>query len=64
MLCYSLLLGILVSLLLGTPVFAEFRYYYSIIANLPFIIMIPFLGKRASVEKSVGGGSVVQAGTQ
>lgn len=63
-LCYSLLLGILVSLLLGTPVFAEFRYYYSIIANLPFIIMLPFLGKRTSVEKVVGGGSVVQAGTQ
>lgn len=43
---YCLLLSIFISLLLGTPVYAEFRYYYSVIANLPLILALPFLNKN------------------
>lgn len=38
---YILLLTIWLSLMLGTPVYAEFRYYYSIVASLPLILMMP-----------------------
>ena len=42
----SLLGGIFISLLLGTPVYAEFRYYYSVIASLPLVLVLPITKTR------------------
>lgn len=39
---YSLLLGIWISLLLATPVFAEFRYIYPLIISFPLIVFMPY----------------------
>ena len=40
---YSILFGIWITLLLATPVYAEFRYYYSVVASLPLIVFLPFV---------------------
>lgn len=42
----SLLLCIWVTLIIATPVFAEFRYYYSVVAAFPLILSMPILVKE------------------
>jgi hypothetical protein len=49
-LCYSLLLGVFISLMLATPVFAEFRYYYSVIASLPILLLLPMALRATNIN--------------
>lgn len=48
-----LLFGIWGTLLVATPVFAEFRYYYSVVAAFPLIICMPILAKSTDRESFV-----------
>jgi len=43
---YIPVLGVWATLLVATPVYAEFRYIYSIFLCLPLSILIPFIGKK------------------
>lgn len=43
---YGLLLCIWVTLLVATPVYAEFRYYYSVVATMPLILTLPLCEKE------------------
>lgn len=45
-----LLLCIWGTLLIATPVFAEFRYFYSVVASLPLILTMPILVKGTNEE--------------
>lgn len=43
---FILPLAILFSLMLATPVFAEFRYAYSIVVSMPLFVILPFAKKE------------------
>lgn len=45
---YSLLLCLWATLLVSTPVYAEFRYFYSVAASLPLILFMPLSRGRLS----------------
>ncbi|MDE5753195.1 MAG: hypothetical protein K2H89_01420 [Oscillospiraceae bacterium] len=58
LLLYTPLAGVFLTLMIATPVFSEFRYYYSAFTTLPLLCMIPlikedyFLWKNANAEIS------------
>lgn len=43
---YAPFLCIWLTLLVATPVYAEFRYYYSVVASMPLILTLPLCDKR------------------
>lgn len=43
--------GIWLTMMVATPVFAEFRYIYSAFTCLPLLLIVPFLGRGVSYEK-------------
>lgn len=43
-------LAIIVSLLISTPVYAEFRYAYSVFCSLPFVIFAVFYKGEVAVN--------------
>lgn len=52
MILYFPVLGVWATLLVATPVYAEFRYIYAIFLCLPLSILIPFIVKEESVTES------------
>lgn len=48
-LLYIPLIGVWLTLLAATPIYAEFRYAYSIFLCLPFALLFPFLEKKEDV---------------
>lgn len=55
LLVYSLIWGIWASLLMATPVFAEFRYFYSVIASSPLLFIMPLFERTVyDVEERAG----------
>lgn len=44
-------LGIWLTTMVATPVFAEFRYIYSAFTCLPLLLIVPFLGRSKGYEK-------------
>lgn len=49
-----LLLALILTLLVSTPVFSEFRYAYAVFTSFPFVVLITF-GTPRSVESAVNG---------
>jgi len=45
-LCYIPIIGVWLTLLIATPVYAEFRYLYSFFVCLPITLLIPWVDKR------------------
>ena len=56
LMCYLPVLGVWLTLLIATPVFAEFRYAYSIFMTVPLLCFIPFVSEKhlavAEAEKA------------
>lgn len=46
MLCYLPVLGVWATLLIATPVYAEFRYAYSLFVTVPLLCFIPFVSEK------------------
>ena len=44
--CYAVPLAVIASILLGTPVWAEFRYAFGVFLTVPFIIAITFIPEK------------------
>ncbi len=44
--CYLPLIGLYLTIMISSPVFAELRYIYGLFTCLPLIILIPFLNKK------------------
>lgn len=42
------IIGVWLTILIATPVFAEFRYMYSACTCLPFLILVPFMNKNCT----------------
>lgn len=49
---YVLLFAIWISIMLGTPLYAEFRYYYSVVASLPLILLMPAISKGSERKEA------------
>jgi len=42
------IIGVWLTILIATPVFAEFRYMYSACTCLPFLMLVPFMNRKKS----------------
>ena len=45
-------LGVIATLLISTPVFAEFRYAYAVFCCVPFLLPVLFVGKAKKAKRS------------
>lgn len=50
---YIPVLAVLATLMIATPVYAEFRYAYSLFSTLPLLCVIPFIMKKDRTTESV-----------
>lgn len=48
---YVTVFGIWLTMMVATPVFAEFRYIFSAFTCLPLLLIVPFLGRSKGYEK-------------
>ncbi|MDE6004440.1 MAG: hypothetical protein K2G88_03540 [Oscillospiraceae bacterium] len=51
LLVYMPMIGVFLTLMIATPVFAEFRYYYCAFTTIPLLCLIPFLKEEYFMEK-------------
>ena len=50
--CYIPFLGLWLTMMIASPVFAEYRYVYGLFTCMPLIILVPFLNSKISVNKN------------
>ena len=61
---YIPIIGILATLMIATPVYAEFRYAYSVFTTLPLLFVIPHIGGSMAQKKRAHGADEPEAAAE